>query len=146
MSNGAAPHGCIMAFRVAFDNAAGRPTLSPVWASGDFDVPEPPVIANGVVFGLSTGENTLQASGATVIFGGQKILTDTQRSQNTHNAVLYALDAKTGKTLYQSGDAMSTWVHFSGLAIADGRVYAVDHDSHVYSFGLRGANNKQAKQ
>jgi outer membrane protein assembly factor BamB len=141
-SNGAAPHGCIMAFRVAFDNAARRPTLLPVWASGDFDVPEPPVIANGVVFGLSTGENTLQASGDTVIFGSQKILTDTQRSQNTHRAVLYALDAKTGKTLYQSGDAMSTWVHFSGLAIADGRVYTVDHDSHVYSFGLRGANKK----
>jgi outer membrane protein assembly factor BamB len=116
--------------------------LLPAWTSGDFDVPEPPVIANGVVFGLSTGENTLQATGAKVIFGGQKILSDAQRSQNTHNAVLYALDAKTGKTLYQSGDAITTWVHFSGLAIADGRVYAVDHDSHVYSFGLKGGKKK----
>jgi outer membrane protein assembly factor BamB len=50
--------------------------------------------------------------------------------------VLYALDAKTGRVLYQSGDAIATWVHFSGLAIAGGRVYAVDHDSNLYCFGL----------
>jgi outer membrane protein assembly factor BamB len=55
---------------------------------------------------------------------------------NTHRAVLYALDAKTGRLLYQSGDATATWVHFSGLAIAGGRVYAVDHDSNLYCFGL----------
>jgi PQQ-like domain len=28
-------------------------------------------------------------------------------------------------------------VHFSGLAIADGKIYAVDHDSNVYCFGLK---------
>jgi outer membrane protein assembly factor BamB len=131
-----------MAFKVAFDNASRKPVLSPAWTSQDFDVSEPPVIANGVVFGLSTGENTLQATGAKVIFGGQKILTDAQRRQNTHNAVLYALDAKTGKTLYQSGDAMTTWVHFSGLGITDGRVYAVDHDSRIYCFGLKDESKK----
>ena len=58
------------------------------------------------------------------------------RSLNTHNAVLFALNAKTGEVLYQSGDAMGSWVHFSGLAIAGGRVYAVDHDSTLYCFGL----------
>jgi outer membrane protein assembly factor BamB len=51
--------------------------------------------------------------------------------------VLYAFDAKTGKTLYTSGDAMTKWTHFSGLAVADGRVYAVDHDSRLYCFGLK---------
>jgi hypothetical protein len=33
-------------------------------------------------------------------------------------------------------------VHFSGLAIADGRVYAVDHDSNVYCFGLANGNTE----
>jgi outer membrane protein assembly factor BamB len=50
--------------------------------------------------------------------------------------VLYALDAKTGKVLYESGSAIGSWTHFSGLAIADGHVYAVDHNSTLYCFGL----------
>jgi hypothetical protein len=29
--------------------------------------------------------------------------------------VLYALDAKTGKERYNSGNAITGWVHFSGL-------------------------------
>jgi outer membrane protein assembly factor BamB len=57
--------------------------------------------------------------------------------KNTHTAVLHALDAATGKELYNSGTAMTSWVHFSGLALADGHIYAVDHDSNVYCFGLK---------
>ena len=57
---------------------------------------------------------------------------------NTHGAVLKALDPATGKELWNSGDAMESWTHFSGIAIADGQVYAVDHDSMVYCFGLKG--------
>jgi outer membrane protein assembly factor BamB len=34
---------------------------------------------------------------------------------NARPPVLYALDAKTGKMLYQSGAAIKSWVHFSGL-------------------------------
>jgi outer membrane protein assembly factor BamB len=137
VTHGDHAHGCIMAFKVVIDAASKLPTLKPVWISGDFDVPEPVAIANGVVFALSTGENTQQTEGSTVIYHGQKLLTDQQRSQNTHHAVLYALDAQTGKVLYQSGSAITGWVHFSGLAIADGRVFAVDHDSTLYCFGLK---------
>jgi outer membrane protein assembly factor BamB len=137
VNNGPTPHGCVMAFKVVVDGATKKPTLEPAWISGDFDVPEPVVIANGVVLALSSGENTQQTTGTNVVYAGQKLLTDTERSKNTHNAVLYALDAKTGKVLYQSGNAITGWVHFSGLAVADGRVYAVDHDSRVYCFGLK---------
>ena len=69
----------------------------------------------------------------------RNLLTTAERSAGTHSAVLKALDARTGKLLYQSGDAMKTWVHFTGLAVAAGRVFAVDHESRVYSFGLRGS-------
>ena len=47
------------------------------------------------------------------------------------------MDAKTGKVLYSSGDTISTWVHFSGLAVANAQVYVVDHDSNLYCFGLK---------
>jgi outer membrane protein assembly factor BamB len=138
IENGPNPHGSIMAFKVVPDAATKKPTLSPAWVSDDLDLPDPPVIANGVLFAVSTGENPTQATGPTIIFSQEnKIFSDTQRMANTHNAVLYAIDARTGKTLYRSGDAMGTWVHFSGIALADGRVYAVDHDSKVYCFGLK---------
>ena len=113
-----------MAFRVAADGKTGDPVLDPAWISEDFNVPDPVVIANGVVFGVSTGENAVQHGG------------EAHRFENTRPAVLKALDAKTGKLLYSSGDAFAAWVHFSGLAVSDGRIFAVDHDSNVYCFGL----------
>ena len=45
-----------------------------------------------------------------------------------------ALDAKTGKLLYQSGDAMKTWNHSGGLAIDDGKIYTVDHGLEAVLF------------
>ena len=57
MTNGEVPHGCIMAFNVVSDKQTHQPTLRPAWISADFDLPDPPVIANGVLFALSTGEN-----------------------------------------------------------------------------------------
>ena len=45
-----------MAFKVA-DSPEGKPVLEPAWISWDFKIPEPVVIANGVVFALSSGEN-----------------------------------------------------------------------------------------
>jgi len=107
-----------MAFKVA-DSTGGKPVLEPAWVSGDFKVPEPVVIANGIVFALSNGENVNQTREGGVIFAPkQTMLNDAQRKENTERAVLYALDAKTGKVLYQSGNAFDTWVHFSGLALA----------------------------
>lgn len=139
ITNGDHSHGSIMAFRVTMNSASGAPTLQPAWVSGDFDLPEPVAIANGVVFALSTGENPNQVTGAsgTRIHPGYTLLTNAQRIQDTTHAILYALDARTGKELYSSAEAITGWTHFSGLAIAEGRIYAVDHDSNVYCFGLK---------
>ena len=52
--------GCIMAFKVKSDERFNGATLEPAWVSGDFKLPDPPVIANGVVFALATGENPQQ--------------------------------------------------------------------------------------
>jgi outer membrane protein assembly factor BamB len=124
MANGDTSHGSIMAFKVEVDPKTDEPTLTPAWISGNFEQPDPAVIANGVLFSLSNGENAVQRGG------------EAMRLENTHQAVLRALDAKTGKELYNSGSAISSWVHFSGLALANGKVYAVDHDSNLYCFGL----------
>jgi outer membrane protein assembly factor BamB len=138
-TNGPTPHGCIMAFKVKLDSFSQGPTLEPAWVSPDFNLPDPPVIANGVIFALSTGENPQQnREGAHDKDWKKNLLTTVERSANTRPAVLYALDARTGSPLYQSGSAMTGWIHFSGLAVANGRVYAVDHDSKVYCFGLKG--------
>jgi outer membrane protein assembly factor BamB len=128
ITNGDNVHGGIMAFTVESDPQSKNPMLNPAWISGDFSFPDPVVIANGVVFALSNGENPNQRGD------------ESMRFLNTHPAVLKALDAKTGKELFSSGSAMTSWAHSSGLAVADGRVYAVDHDSNVYCFGLGGAS------
>ena len=122
MTNGAAPHGSMMALKVVAD-AKGSPVLDPVWISGDFDMPDPAVIANGVVFAVATGSNEVQR-------GGEQV-----RVQKNHPAALKALDLKTGKELFNA--PLESWVHFSGLAVSDGRVFAVDHDSNVYAFGVK---------
>ncbi len=116
--------GSVMAFKIVADERTHNPMLEPAWISGGFASPEPVVIADDVVLGISNGENPVQK-------GGEK-----KRLENTRPAVLKALDAKTGKELYNSGTSIGSWVHFSGLAVARGQIYLVDHDSNVYCFGL----------
>jgi hypothetical protein len=58
LSNGHAPRGSIMAFQVAGEGDSL--SLSPAWISRDMHVPDPPVVANGVVYAIQTGENTVQ--------------------------------------------------------------------------------------
>ena len=56
-------------------------------------------------------------------------------SRSTH-AVLYALDGQTGEELWSSGEAITSWNHYSGISIANGRVYIATYDGTVYCFGL----------
>jgi outer membrane protein assembly factor BamB len=56
-----------MAFQISVEN--DKPTLTPVWRSRDMHVPDPPVVANGVVYAIQTGENTTQSVGGSG--GGQ---------------------------------------------------------------------------
>jgi len=90
----------------------GRPVLSQAWVSSDIVAPAAPVVANGLVFGLSTGNASRRAT-------------------------LYILDAATGKPLFTSGDAVTGAANpDTGLAVANGRVYFSTIDNTVYSFGI----------
>src|SRR6185437_11655340 len=60
-----------------------------------------------------------------------------RQMRNTGHAILHALDARTGRELWNSGDTIPGWTHFSGLAIGGGKVFVTTHDGAIYAFGLR---------
>jgi outer membrane protein assembly factor BamB len=117
--------------KVEEDN--GKFKLAPAWMSRDMNQAEPPVIANGVVFAYGNGENTRQAYEDRGLYDYSP-----ERIKNSTHAVLYALDGETGKELYSSGDQITAFNHFSGLSVANGRVYIGTYDSVLYCFGLPG--------
>ncbi len=129
---GEAPNGSVMAFRI--EEKDGKVVPSAAWMSVDMTVPEPVVVAGGVVFALANGEYVGQ-----VDVNG-RLLTSADRIGKRGHAILYALDAKTGKVLFSSGKTIPGWVHFGGLAVANGRVYVTTHDSTVYAFSTGPAN------
>ncbi|HVZ59616.1 MAG TPA: PQQ-binding-like beta-propeller repeat protein, partial [Terriglobales bacterium] len=126
VSYGSTDQGSIMAFEVLMDANKEKPTLAPVWISRDMHAPDPPVIANGVVYVLQTGKDSDEAREKGKLGATPKI-----------NAILYALDAETGKELYSSGKLIESWAHFSEPVVAGGRVYVATWDGKLYAFGLK---------
>jgi hypothetical protein len=129
MKNGDAPNGSIMAFKVEDKN--GSPVLTPMWMSRDMNLPEPPVVTNGVVFAVSNGEYARQAKESGGLFSSKE-----RADMHVGNTVLYAFDAATGKELYSSGKTMPSFTHFSGIAVASGHILVTTYDNMLYSFGL----------
>ena len=121
---GSADNGSVMAFRVAIEG--NTPTLVPEWMSVDMALPDPPVVANGVVYTVETGEDATQ-----------RIISLEQRTTNVSRTVLHAFDARTGRELFNSGLQIDSWSHFGGLAVSAGRVYLATWDAKVYAFGLK---------
>lgn len=127
---GAIKDGALAAFQVEEKN--GKWQLTPAWVSRDMNRAEPPVIANGIVFTYGNGEDTDQAYPDV----GLDDVAERRIPGSTH-AVLYALDALTGKELWSSGDQIKSWNHWSGLSVANGRVYIATFDSVLYCFGMK---------
>jgi outer membrane protein assembly factor BamB len=121
--------GGVAAFKVEDKN--GKLELSPAWISRDMKRGEPVVIANGMVFGYGSGEETKQAWPD---IGLQ--FDSTIRAEKGTHATIYILDAQTGKELWSSGNQMHQWNHFSGITIANGRIYLGTYDGTLYCFGL----------
>ena len=110
-SYGPTPNGGIIALKLK--DKGGKTELEPAWRSRDMLTAEPPVIVNGVVSALAAGEFTGQANDAV---GG--LYSAEERLQRSVPAKLYALDAKTGKELYSSGDQVTSFLHQAGLSVA----------------------------
>jgi len=135
-----ASHGSIMALQVVADGE--KISLLPQWISPDMLVPDPPVVANGVVYAIQTGEQTIQSP--SFVHGTQdqinhNPLSAKYRATPVSHLVLYAFDAETGKQLYSSDKLITDWVHFSEPVVALGKVFVVTHDAHLYAFGLKHA-------
>jgi outer membrane protein assembly factor BamB len=139
IQNGVVKKGGVVAFKVT-DDKNGKPTLTPAWISRDMDRGEPPIIANGVVFAYGSGEDTDQAAYDI----GLSYNRQENRIKNSTKAVLYALDAQTGKELWNSGDQIASWNHWSGLSVANGRVYISTFDGYQYCFGIAGGGAAQS--
>ena len=139
-SYGPIPNGSIMAFQVVADG--DKFSLDPQWTSPNLTVPDAPVVANGVVYAIQTGEQTLQRP---LLPPGQprpvmdlsSPLLSKFRSTPVSNLILYAFDAETGKTLYSSKQIITNWVHFNEPVVALGKVFVITHDAHVLAFGLK---------
>jgi outer membrane protein assembly factor BamB len=129
-------NGAVAAFRMEKNPATGQFFLNPAWISRDMKHADPPVIANGIVFGFASGEDIVLRS-PPMPFGGAPDNGGTPgRIARSTRAVLYALDGQTGQELWSSGDQITSWNHYSGISVANGRVYIGTYDGTVYCFGL----------
>jgi outer membrane protein assembly factor BamB len=127
---GEVTHGAIVAFKVEEKN--GKYRLTPAWMSRDMNRAEPPLVANGVVFAYGNGEDTDQAYPD---IGLDDV--SSRRIPGSTHATLYALDAETGKELWSSGDQITSFAHWTGLSVANGRVYLGTFDGNLYCFGIK---------
>ncbi|HUP39218.1 MAG TPA: PQQ-binding-like beta-propeller repeat protein, partial [Vicinamibacterales bacterium] len=89
--------------------AFGGNTLTERWRRQLVN-PRTPIIVNGVVFALASGNTNA-------------------------NAVLYALDPATGKELWSSGTTITSTAS-AGMSAGTGQVYVVTSDNTVYAFGI----------
>ena len=127
-TNGDVQNGGIVALTVKEQN--GNPALEPAWISRDMVSPAPPATSNGLVFALSTGHTT----GPAKPNAGDRA--PSQPDSTAAHATLYVLDGSTGKELYSSGNAVTSYSQGGGVAVANGRIYFTTHDNNVYSFGF----------
>ncbi len=137
-------YGAIAAFRVEgkAEEKNGKWHLAPAWLSRDMNRAEPPVIANGIIFAYGNGEDTDQAR---FDIGLAYNHDASYRIKGSHKAVLYALDAQTGKELWSSGDQIASWSHWGGLSLANGRVYINTFDGMQYCFGIASDSEKASR-
>jgi outer membrane protein assembly factor BamB len=123
VANGPVTHGAIVAWKVVDHD--GVPTLQPGWVSRDMITPLTPIVINGVVFALSSGES----------HAADHRDADGQRAQRSSPAVLCALDGTTGKELWNSGITMASLAR-GGLSGGGGQVYVGTNDGTLYAFGF----------
>jgi outer membrane protein assembly factor BamB len=122
-TNGAVMNGAITAYRV---KPGAKPLLEPAWVSRDMIAPLPPIVVNGVIYAASSGEYN----------PGDPAVSYAERVRRSSPAVLYALDATTGKEMWNSGSTMTAFARGTGLSSSPGQVYLATSDNTVYAFGM----------
>jgi outer membrane protein assembly factor BamB len=88
----------------------GKVVFQRAWTSRDIAAPLPPLVVNGVLFAASSGTRAMPS-------------------------VLYAVDAASGKDLWNSGRTITSAVR-GGLSAGQGNVYVPGADGTLYAFGF----------
>ena len=132
ISHGPVKEGGVAAYKVV--ERAGKLEFAPAWVSRDMKRGEPVLIANGMVIGYGSGEETKQAWPDIGLQFDSSI-----RAAKGTRAIIYVLDATTGKELWSSGETMHQFNHFSGVTVANGRIYLGTYDGTLYCFGVDAA-------
>ncbi|MFL6449071.1 MAG: PQQ-binding-like beta-propeller repeat protein [Bryobacteraceae bacterium] len=117
--NGLVTSGAVLALKVKEEG--GKFSAEPAWVSENFAAPLTPIVVNDVVFVVSSAPNA--------------------------SAKLYALDGATGRTLWQSGNAMTAPVSGQSFWAGSGQVYVGTTDGTIYAFGFdmgRGPTNQRS--
>ncbi len=99
----------IVAYRIVQEG--GKLALQQGWTSRDIPAPVAPIVVNDVVFAASSG-----------------------RGQGA--AVLYALDSRSGRELWNSGKTIISPVPPANLWASNSQVHVGTHDGTVYAFGF----------
>ena len=107
-ANGAVSSGAILAVRIAYQG--GTFSVQPAWMSQNVAAPLTPIVVNGVVFAASAPANA--------------------------PAALYALNGRTGATLWQSGETITSPLSGRSLWVGSGHVFVGTRDGTVYAFGF----------
>jgi outer membrane protein assembly factor BamB len=130
-------NGAVAAMKVEQKN--GKWQLTQAWMSRDMDQGDEAVYMNGVLIVDAAGEDTWQRpydvawdeTPPVASRGGSSA-----RILNSRHAVIYALDAATGKELWSSGDQIASWTHGGGMSAVNGRAYIGTFDGYFYCFGI----------
>ena len=111
----ASTNNAIVAWKVV--DQGGKLSLQPGWTSRTLSSPVPPVIVNNVVFAVSSGKPAAAAGAGTP-------------------AVLYALNAMTGKDLWNSCTTIKAYMPGRALWASNSQVYVGGNNGVVYGFGF----------
>lgn len=98
--------GAIVAWKVT--DRDGKTAIEPGWTSSDVTAPLAPVIVDGVAFTASTGASP----------------------------VLHAMDAATGRDLWNSGRKIPAPIRGGGLSVGNNQIYLGANDGTLYVFGF----------
>lgn len=104
----------------------GSVSLQSGWTSRELMSPLPPTIINGVAFVTSSGEFRTSDSK----------MTAAQRAGRSGKAVIYALDATTGKELWNSGTMITSFARGGAISGGMGQIYLTTYDGTIYTFGF----------
>ena len=145
IEHGRPASGGVAAFKLEQTSQGGW-RLTPAWLSRDIDMAEEVLVANGVVFAYGSGEDATQTlpdiawdepNGPFV--GGALNPYAERRIPNSRHATIHAFDGQTGRELWSSGKQITSFNHFSGMTVANGRVYLGTFDGMLYRFGVPAA-------